>query len=99
MPKVRYSLANTCVCDNTCCIAGYDNACIVRAQMVYKYDMHIGTYRVLGMCAIAPQALLLLLVRTQTRGFGANRYEVESPLHLAQCSGIPARLWEAYTRQ
>ena len=47
----------------------------------------------------ALQALLLLLIKSVQRGIGNQRYDVPTPLHLAQCSKIPQELWDAYYRQ
>ena len=47
---------------------------------------------------VKPEALMLLLVRTQTRGVGNSRYEVNSPLHLSLCATIPDTLWDEYCR-
>ena len=47
---------------------------------------------------VKPEALVLLLVRSQTRGTGNSRYDVHSPLHLTLCASIPQCLWDEYCR-
>ena len=48
---------------------------------------------------VTPEALLLLLVRSSTRGVGQSRYDVQSALHLSLCSGITTKMWDEYYRQ
>ena len=47
---------------------------------------------------VKPEALVLLLVRSQTRRTGHSRYDVQCNLHLTQCASIPEWLRDAYYR-
>ena len=47
---------------------------------------------------VTPEAIVLLLVRTQMREKDGVRYEVRSPLHLCQLSQVPQNLLNQYHR-
>ena len=47
---------------------------------------------------VTPEAIVLLIVRTQMREKDGVPYEVRSPLHLCQCSHLPRELLNWYTR-
>ena len=47
---------------------------------------------------VKPEALVLLLVRSVTRGTGNTRYDVHSPLHLTLCSAISETMRNEYCR-
>lgn len=44
------------------------------------------------------KALLLLLVKTEVRGSGVTRFEVEIPMHLVNLSQVPEHVQRAYLR-
>lgn len=44
------------------------------------------------------QALLLMLVRTETRGQGDKRWEQTMHLHMTHCKHVPVELESAYYR-
>ena len=47
---------------------------------------------------VTPEAIVLLIVRTQMREKDGVPYEVRSPLHLCQCSRVPDSLLSWYHR-
>ena len=44
------------------------------------------------------KALLLFFVKTEVRGSGAARFEVEIPMHLVNLSQVPEHVHRAYLR-
>jgi hypothetical protein len=58
-----------------------------------------GEIRLCVCILVACQAVLLLLLKTESRRSGFATYSVDIHLHLSRCDVVPPHMWEAYYRR